>query len=128
VCDNKNWDVPELMEEPQQVDYLTDDESDEEGGFEIPVPDLDELIKEFEVGDDVIEKEVEEFDAHLADLKQRGFEKEPREEIKQTKDEKTRLLDENMSNHRQLLGAGLPGMVEDLNAVIVQARSKLSLT
>ena len=82
VCDNKIWEVPELMEVPQEVDYLTDDESDDGNDFSIPVPDLGELIKEFETGDEVLQKEVEDFDAHLADLKQRGFEKETREEIK----------------------------------------------
>ena len=67
---------------PQEVDYLTDDESDE-GTFELKVPDLDDMIKNFEEGDDTLAKEEEEFKAHLKDLKSRGFEKELREEIKQ---------------------------------------------
>lgn len=115
------------MEEPQQVDYLTDDESDDGNDFQIPVPDLGDLIKEFEMGDEVLQTEVEEFSAHLADLKQRGFEKELREEIKQEKENKTRLLDDNVSAHKKLLQSSLPGMVEDLNCVIVDKRNKLSL-
>ena len=76
------------MPTPQQVDYLTDDESDE-GTFELKVPELDDLIKEFETGDEKLAKEEEKFKEHLTDLKARGFEKELREEIKQTKIEKT---------------------------------------
>ena len=41
------------MEQPAQVDYLTDDESDE-GTFELKVPELDDLIKEFETGDETL--------------------------------------------------------------------------
>ena len=43
--------VPPFMLEPDHVDYLTDDEDDE---FEVPVPDLTELIQGFEIGDDKI--------------------------------------------------------------------------
>lgn len=45
VCDNRAIDVPELMDAPQEVDYLTDDESDDGNDFEIPVPELDDLLK-----------------------------------------------------------------------------------
>ena len=82
TCDDKIWEIPEQLPIPQQVDYLTDDESDE-GTFELKVPDLDDMIKNFEEGDDTLAKEEEEFKAHLKDLKSRGFEKELREEIKQ---------------------------------------------
>ena len=61
---------------------MTDDESDE-GTFELKVPDLDDMIKNFEEGDDTLAKEEEDFKAHLKDLKTRGFEKELGEEIKQ---------------------------------------------
>jgi hypothetical protein len=75
-------DVPELLEAPQEVDYLTDDESDDGNTFEIPVPELGDLLKEFEGDDDVLAQDEADFKSHLADLKQRGFEKEAREEIK----------------------------------------------
>ena len=54
ICDNRTLLVPELLEEPNEVDYLTDDESDEGQDFEVPVPELDDLIKGFEAGDDKI--------------------------------------------------------------------------
>ena len=77
--------MPQLLEEPNEVDYLTDDESDDGQDFEVPVPDLDEMIKGFELGDETIQQAETEFKEHLADLKARGFEKAPREEIKQNK-------------------------------------------
>ena len=81
------------------MDYLTDDESDE-GTFELKVPELDDMIKNFEAGDETLAKEEEDFTNHLKDLKSRGFEKELREEIKQGKIEKTGLLDRNIVTQR----------------------------
>lgn len=43
-----------MLEQPLEVDYLTDDESDEGQDFEVPVPDLQELITGFEKEDDTI--------------------------------------------------------------------------
>lgn len=127
VCDNKIWEVPTELEAPNEVDYLTDDESDDGQDFEVPVPDLDEMIQGFEAGDEKIQKEEQEFKEHLQDLKTRGFEKEVREEIKQKKLERTELLDSNMTAHRRLLQAALPGMVEDLNEGIVNPQNKVYL-
>ena len=45
----------------------------------------------------MLAKEEEDFKNHLADLKLRGFEKEPREEIKQKRIIQTDLLDDNIS-------------------------------
>ena len=39
------------------MDYLTDDESDDGQGFDVPVPELADLIKGFEQGDEKIQKE-----------------------------------------------------------------------
>ena len=52
--------VPDLMDCPQQVDFLTDDESDEPTIFKMALPTLDSLIQEFENGDEVIAKDNEE--------------------------------------------------------------------
>ena len=71
--------MPRALEAPLEVDYLTDDESDDGQEFEVPVPELDELISGFEAGDDQILKDTETFAQHLVDLKARGFEKETRE-------------------------------------------------
>lgn len=103
VCENRSWEVPSLLEVPQEVDYLTDDESDEGQDFEVPIPELDDLIKGFEDGDEKIKGDEQGFKEHLADLKVRGFEPAVREEIKQNKIEKTELLDSNISEHRRLL-------------------------
>ena len=57
VCDNRTWEIPNILEQPQEVDYLTDDESDDGQGFDVPVPELADLIKGFEQGDEKIQKE-----------------------------------------------------------------------
>ena len=120
VCESRVWQIPRALEAPLEVDYLTDDESDDGQEFEVPVPELDELIQGFEQGDEQIQKDNETFAQHIVDLKARGFEKEVREEIKQNKIIKTELLDNNVSEHRRVLLAALPGMIEDLNSGIVE--------
>ena len=70
------------MEEPNEVDYLTDDESDDGQDFEVPVPDLNELIQGFELGDEKIQSDEQAFKTHCAELRARGFERVPRDEIK----------------------------------------------
>lgn len=55
VCEaGPGWQVPGLLKKPESTDYLTDDESDEGAGFELKIPALEELINEFEVGDEVM--------------------------------------------------------------------------
>ena len=127
TCDNRAWTIPEELDEPLEVDYLTDDESDDGQDFEVPVPELDQLINGFEDGDEKIQSENTTWKEHLADLKNRGFKKETREEIKQTKLTKTELLDNNITEHRRLLQAALPGMIEDLNTGITDPQNKVYL-
>ena len=43
-CEQDKSVVPNLMEAPAHVDYLTDDESDEGNNFDLKMPDLDELV------------------------------------------------------------------------------------
>ena len=64
------------------MDYLTDDESDDNKGFEVKIPSLDDLIFQFEGVDDTIKAQTEALQLRAADLKARGFEKQPREDIK----------------------------------------------
>ena len=99
-CENTQLRVPELLDAPDAVDYLTDDESDDNQGFDLKVPELGELINQFEADDETLAKAEEAYKEHLTDLKARGFEKEVREEIKQTRMEKTELLDTNISAKR----------------------------
>jgi len=55
TCDYRHSIVPLLLEKPDDNDYLTDEESDEAGDFEVKVPDLDQLINQFELDDDVVQ-------------------------------------------------------------------------
>jgi len=54
VCDQDRYFVPHVLEQPNQVDYLTDEESDDGNGFELKVPSLKDLLSEFEMGDEVL--------------------------------------------------------------------------
>ena len=60
VCDTDRFSIPVTLDRPNQTDYLTDEESDDGNGFELKVPQLKDLISEFELGDDVLSaKEME---------------------------------------------------------------------
>ena len=48
-----------MLAAPLKVDYPTDDESDENVGFNIKIPELADLITEFEKDDDALYKESE---------------------------------------------------------------------
>jgi hypothetical protein len=48
-----------MLQNPKSVDYLTDDESDENKGFEVKIPSLDDLIYQFESADDTIKQATE---------------------------------------------------------------------
>ena len=43
-CDYRFQEIPVLLEQPDTNDYLTDEESDDAGDFELKVPELDDLI------------------------------------------------------------------------------------
>lgn len=101
ACDLEKWTVPEPLVQPEQTDYLTDEESDDGAGFELKIPALKDLINEFEAGDEIVQAKETEWKNHLADLKARGFQKEPREEISLTKFTKSNLLNQNISQQRE---------------------------
>jgi len=51
--------IPPMMEAPLKVDYPTDEDSDDNKGFQMKIDDLADLINNFEKDDDVIFKEEE---------------------------------------------------------------------
>lgn len=51
--------VPQLLDAPLNVDYLTDEESDDGNGFSIKIPELNDLVMEFEKDDDSLFKAAE---------------------------------------------------------------------
>lgn len=81
VCDIDRFECPELLSEPNKVDYLTDEESDDQAGFELKVPALKDLLNEFEMGDDVLATREMEIKQHLTDFKSRGLQPELRSTI-----------------------------------------------
>ena len=54
VCDDRQCFVPPAMGKPDNNDYLTDEDSDDVNDFEIKVPELTDLINEFEKEDELI--------------------------------------------------------------------------
>lgn len=44
-CDYRDAIVPELLQQPDENDYLTDEESDEGADFEVAMPELDTLLE-----------------------------------------------------------------------------------
>lgn len=80
-CDYRTDKVPELLEKPDLNDYLTDEESDEAADFEIKVPELGDLINQFEKEDEAILQFNEKQKKHVKDLEVRGFNPEKRYQI-----------------------------------------------
>ena len=80
------------------MDYLTDEESEGDNqAFDLKMPDLTELINDFEKGDEVLASGMEDLALHFTDLKLKGFEKEVREEIVQVRDTKSKMFNDNIS-------------------------------
>ena len=110
------------------MDYLTDEESDEGSGFAIKIPDLADLVIEFEKDDDTIFKAAEAVKQVKADNKAKGLEWNARDlDIKDEKKDKISHLDGNISMQRQEWGSRLPGMLEDINETIKEPKNKLYL-
>lgn len=79
VCEaGPGWTIPNFLKQPEKTDYLTDDESDEGNGFELKIPALDELINEFEVGDEVMIGLETGLKEKAADLASQGLDPEKR--------------------------------------------------
>ena len=58
-CLDPQLQIPAIMERPLKVDYPSDEDSDENQGFNILVPEVEDLINEFEKDDELIYKENE---------------------------------------------------------------------
>lgn len=128
VCDQSTLRVPAMLPNPAKVDYLTDEESEGDNqAFDLKMPDLGELINDFEKGDEVLATAEEELTTHFADLKTRGFEKGVREEVVQVRDQKTTMFQNNISSQRAQYASALPGMLEDLNEVVKKPSHKIYL-
>ena len=80
-CDYRTSTVPELLSAPDKNDYLTDDESDDMGDFELKIPELGTLIDQFEKDDEAILEFNENMLQSVKALEVRGFEPEPRHQI-----------------------------------------------
>jgi len=82
VCDDRPCIVPEKLGNPDYNDYLTDEDSDEVNDFEVKVPELTDILNEFEKEDEVIQKHIELTNEYKTSTINKGFEPEKRFEIK----------------------------------------------
>ena len=87
------------MPAPLKVDYPTDEDSDgDAAGFSIKIPDLSDLLNEFEKDDEALFKAADTIKQVKADQKAKGLELNAREvEIRDDKKDKITLLDSNIS-------------------------------
>ena len=110
------------------MDYPTDEDSDgETKGFSMKIPELQDLLNEFEKDDEVMTKQKEELKNAKETLKTKGIDLEPRYEVKDIVRDKISHLDANISVQRDEQGSRLMGMVEDLNELIKDSKDKVYL-
>ena len=120
--------VPSMLDAPLKVDYPTDEDSDDGAGFSIKIPDLADLIVEFEKDDDAIFKVAEAVKQVKADNKAKGLEFNPRDvEIKDDKKDKIAHLDQNIATQRDEWTSRLPGILEDVNENLKDPKNRIYL-
>jgi hypothetical protein len=120
--------MPSMMTAPLDVDYPTDEDSDGENkGFGMKIPDLGDLINEFEKEDEVLAKANEASKIYKNEIKVKGLELEKRYDIKDIKKDKVNHLDSNISMQRDEWGSKVIGTVEDMNEVIKDSKNKIYL-
>ena len=101
ACDDRPTIVPEKLEAPDVNDYLTDEESDEVNDFEIKVPELTDILNEFEKEDEVIQQHIEKLNEYKTSQINKGFEPERRYDIKDDVVDRKTLLNNNISMQRE---------------------------
>jgi len=95
-CDDRKAAVPLVMAKPDKNDYLTDEESDEANDFEVKVPELSELIDQFEKEDETVQKHYTGIQEDASGETAKGFQPEKRYKLKQEKKEKVAMLNTNI--------------------------------
>lgn len=91
------------------------------------IPELSELLAEFEKDDDVIAKQKEEIKMAKETSKVKGIELEKRFEIKDVVRDKIGHLDANITVQREEQATRIVGMLEDVNEVIKEPKNKIYL-
>ena len=120
--------MPEQLPTAIQEDYPTDEEDEADAkNLNQKVPELTDLINDFEKEDEVLKQATEATKTFKTDQKMKGYEIEARYDIKDIKREKKAHMDSNISSQRAEWGSRLVGMVEDINEQIREPRNKLYL-
>ena len=91
------------------------------------MPELTDLLDQFEQGDPEIEKHREGIKTHVQDLDKRGFSPEPRHDIISKQQDRVAMLNANISEQRAKQATTLAGMIQDLNELTKGAHNKMYL-
>lgn len=115
ACDRTLESMPETLTKADQVDYPSDEDSDDEIDFELEIPPLDELVNQFEKDDEQlhsIEKDLQG-EKDVAQIK--GFELKEEDSILDVAEKKMAILNSNISKTREEWAAELPTMLQQCN-------------
>jgi len=102
ACDPTfEWKLPVPMSAPDETDLPSDEDSDEEEEFEIEVPNLFDLMNEFEKDDEIIHKMNANLEEKKKQAKLKGQKLGPLDEIHDTKEEHFNDLNDKISKTRE---------------------------
>lgn len=118
TCDRTLERHPKILEDPNEVDYPSEEDSDDDVEFDLKIPDLNDLINEFEKEDEVLHEIASKKDERARDAHAGCLKREPREDIIDFKSDKLALLNKNISVTRKDWEAKMPGRIQDLNEKI----------
>lgn len=126
-CDYRINEVPSALPQPDVNDYLTDEDTDDAPDFSVNVPELQELISQFEDSDETVVNHKNTQKETLNLLKKTGFEPQPRQDIENKEKDRCTLLNSNIGMRRQQQVSLLPGMIQDLNEESIYSKNKMYL-
>eukprot|EP00347_Sterkiella_histriomuscorum_P018462 403345428 len=133
ACIEFMYQVPNSMSQPVKTDYMqqADDENGNEGLDEMPftikIPELRDLMNEFERDDDYLYKRQEDERHEINEKLSQGYELERRWYIKDEFGEKYKAFDDKITMCRDILNVKLPDMIQDVNQYINDPINKIYL-
>lgn len=127
ACDLSNANPPGELTAADKVDYPSDDESDEEIDFELEIPQLGDLINQFEKDDITLAKIEKDIQMKRDETKLKGFKLRETETVIDEKELKLKLLNDNIAKQREEWSSTLPSLIQGLNATIKDPLNKANV-
>ena len=132
-CLEDIYKVPDILLSPAKTDIPPEDEDSEEEvdhnkmPFTIKIPDLKDLINEFERDDDYLYNKREDEKHALSEQFAQGYEPPPRYEMRDFFGEAYQAFDAKITKYREILSMRLPSCVHDFNNCVIDPANKLFL-